>query len=433
MTERRVVLAEYFTMSDSTLLFVVRAEFDEPRVIEIDISVEQIQEFAVANFSGERGRRNISNLDEGEWQEKFGCLVDPLSEWAEPEDIIWFVPHDAIHYLPLHALRLEGDYLMERNPVCYSPSASVMRYCHSKRKGRRKNALILADSRADRPLWYAREQALGIGSLPGLEAEIYLGSKATKTLVKRKLAEERGNVDILHFACHGYFDPRQALKSGIMLAPEEDEAAHPSVDDGNRWNLTAEEIFGLEMQADLVTLSACESGVNERRTGDELIGLTRSLIYAGTPSVAVSLWAVDELSTDILMMKFYEFLLDGERNKVDALRESQRYLRRITMAQAIEYIEQIRERPEHDTRAAAYFHLTVAEIRLAARDYAAAVKDFQILKERPGLEGEVMNRTRVGLAQANFGLKSDTKANYSRPLYDRPYFWAPFIIVGDWK
>src|SRR6185503_20110043 len=201
MTERRVVLAEYFTMSDSTLLFVVRAEFDEPRVIEIDISVEQIQEFAVANFSGERGRRNISNLDEDEWQEKFGCLVDPLSEWAEPEDIIWFVPHDAIHYLPLHALRLEGDYLMERNPVCYSPSASVMRYCHSKRKGRRKNALILADSRADRPLWYAREQALGIGSLPGLEAEIYLGSKATKTLVKRKLAEERGNVDIFHFAC----------------------------------------------------------------------------------------------------------------------------------------------------------------------------------------------------------------------------------------
>ena len=433
MTERRVVLAEYFTMSDSTLLFVVRAEFDEPRVIEIDISVEQIREFAVANFGGERGRRNISNLDEDEWQEKFGRLVDPLSEWAEPEDIIWFVPHDVIHYLPLHALRLEGDYLIERNPVCYSPSASVMRYCHSKRKGRRKKALILADSRADRPLWYAREQVLGISSLPGVEAEIYLGSEATKTLVKRKLAEDRSDVDILHFACHGYFDPQQALKSGIMLAPEEDEGEHPPGHDGNRWNLTAEEIFGLEMQADLVTLSACESGVNERRMGDELIGLTRALIYAGTPSVAVSLWAVDELSTDILMRKFYEFLLEDERNKVDALRESQRYLRRVTMAEAIEYIEQIRQRPEHDNRAASYFDLTIAEIRLAARDYAAAVKDFQILKARPGLEAEVMNRTRVGLAQANFGLKSDTKANYNRRLYDRPYFWAPFIIVGDWK
>lgn len=433
MTEKRVILAEYFTMSESTLLFVVRAEFDEPQVVEINISVDQIREFAVANFGGERGRRNISNMDEDEWQERFGCLINPLLKWAEPEDIIWFVPHDVIHYLPLHALKVEGDYLIERNPVCYSPSASVMRYCHSKRKGRRKKALILADSRAELPLWYAREQALGIGSLPGLEAEIYLGGEATKTLVKQKLAENRGDVDIIHFACHGYFDAQQALKSGIMLAPEVENNAHPPGDGDRRWNLTAEEIFGLEMQADLVTLSACESGVNERRMGDELIGLTRALIYAGTPSVAVSLWAVDELSTDILMRKFYEFLLDGERNKVDALREAQRYLRRVTMAEAIEYVETIRQRPEHDARAASYFDLTIAEIRLAARDYAAALKDFQTLKARSGLEAEVRKRAGVGFAKASFGLKSDTTADYNRSLYDRPYFWAPFIIVGDWK
>jgi CHAT domain-containing protein len=433
MTERRVVLAEYFTTSDYTLLFVVRAEFDEPQVVEINVSVDQIREFVAANFGGGLSQRNISSFDEGEWQEKFGRLVNPLLKWAEPEDIIWFVPHDVIHYLPLHALKVEGDYLIERNPVCYSPSASVMRYCHSKRKGRRKKALILADSRAERPLWYAREQALGIGSLPGLEAEIYLGGEATKSLVKQKLAENRGEVDILHFACHGYFDPRQALKSGIMLAPEEDEGAHSPSDDDKRWNLTAEEIFGLEMQADLVTLSACESGVNERRMGDELIGLTRALIYAGTPSVAVSLWAVDELSTDILMRKFYECLLDSERNKVDALRESQRYLRRVTMASAIEYVENIRPRSEHDARADSYFDLTIAEIRLAARDYAAALKEFQSLKSRPHLEAEVRKRAGVGMAKARYGLKSYTTVDYNRPLYDRPYFWAPFIIVGDWK
>lgn len=433
MRDRRVVLAEYFTLSDSTLLFLVRAEFDEPKVIEINISVEQIREFAIANFGGERGGRRISIMDEDEWQERLGCLVNPLLEWSEPEDIIWLVPHDAIHYLPLHALKVEGDYLIERNPVCYSPSASVMRYCHSKRKGRRKKALILADSRAEHPLWYAREQALGIGSLPGLEAEIYLGSKATKTLVKQKLAENKGDWDILHFACHGYFDSGQALKSGIMLAPEDDESAEPLGDGDTRWNLTAEEIFGLEMEADLVTLSACESGVNERRMGDELIGLTRALIYAGTPSVAVSLWAVDELSTDILMRKFYEFLLDGERNKVDALRDAQRYLRRVTMAEAIEYVEKIRKRPEHDGRAAAYFDLTIAEIRLAARDYAAALEDFQALKGRADLDAEVRKGTGIGLEKARFGVKSDTTADYNRRIYDRPYFWAPFIIVGDWK
>lgn len=418
-------------MPNSTLLFVVRAEFDNPQVVELNVSVDEIREFAVANFGGGPGGRNISGLDEGEWQERFGGLVSPLLEWAEPEDIIWFVPHDVIHYLPLHALKVEGDYLIERNPVCYSPSASVMKYCQSKRKGRRKNALILADSRADRPLWYAREQALGIASLKGLESEVYLGGEATKTLVKQKLADKGGDVDILHFACHGYFDPQQPLQSGIMLAPEEEEDA-PDEEDV-RWNLTAEEIFALEMRADLVTLSACESGVNERRKGDELIGLTRALIYAGTPSVAVSLWSVDELSTDILMRKFYESLLDGERSKVDALRESQRYLRRMTMADAIEYVEQISRRSEHDARAASYFDLTIAEIRLAARDYAAALKDFQNLKARPDLEAEVKKRAGVGLARASYGLKSNTTADYERRLYDRPYFWAPFILVGDWR
>lgn len=440
MPERRVVLAEYFTTSDSTLLFVVRADFNEPKVKEIDIPVQRIREFATANF-GVKRQRDIWNLDEDEWQEKLGGLVSPILEWAEPEDVIWFVPHDAIHYLPLHALKVEGDYLIERNPVCYSPSASVMRYCHSKRKGRRKKALILADSSAERPMAFAREQALGIGSLPGLEAEVYLGSEATKTLVKEKLIENRAEIDILHFACHGYFDSQQALKSGIMLAPEDNaaEASRPdtsprsSVGDKRRWDLTAEDIFGLEMQADLVTLSACESGVNERRPGDELIGLTRALIYAGTPSVAVSLWSVDDLSTDILMRKFYESLLDEETDKVDAMRESQKYLRRMTMDKAISYVEEIRGRPEHDARTTSYLDLTIAEIRLAARDHAAALKDFQDLEAQPGLEIEIRERAGAGVGQSSFGLMSDVRADYNRPLYDRPYFWAPFIIVGDWK
>jgi CHAT domain-containing protein len=440
MSERRVILAEYFTTSDSTVLFVVRTDFDQPQVKEIDIPVERIRKFATANFGGQ-GPEDIWNLPEDEWQEGLRGLVTPVLEWAEKEDVIWFVPHDVIHYLPLHAIKVEGEYLIERNPVCYSPSASVMRYCQSKRKERRKRALILADSRAERPMAFAREQALGIGSLPGLDAEVYLGSQATKTLVKQKLIENGGDIDILHFACHGYFDSQQALKSGIMLAPEDktgeaslpDAAPHSSHGDQRIWDLTAEEIFDLEMQAYLVTLSACESGVNERRPGDELIGLTRALIYAGTPSVVVSLWSVDELSTDILMRKFYESLLEGETNKVDALRESQKYLRRMTMEEAIKYVQKTRERPKHDARTASYLDLTIAEIRLAARDYAAALKDFQDLEAQPELEVEVKERAGVGVGQASFGLKSSLRVDYDRPLYDHPFFWAPFILVGDWK
>jgi CHAT domain-containing protein len=439
MTKRRIVLAEYFTTPDTTLLFIVRSDFNEPRVTRLNITVEHIKEFALNNFGRGPWGSDPSDVDEDEWQERFGGLVSPIVEWAEPEDIIWFVPHDVIHYLPLHSLKVEGDYLIERNPVCYSPSSSVMRYCHNKRKGTRKKALILADSRPERPLLFAREQALSIASLPGLEAEIYLGTQATKTLVKRKLAEDKEGIDILHFACHGFFDQQQALKSGIMLAPESQYADAASQAAGGRpadlgeSNLTAEEIFGLEMQADLVTLSACESGVSERRPGDELIGLTRALIYAGTPSVAVSLWSVDELSTDILMRNFYESLLDQEKTKVDALREAQRYMRRFTMGDTITYVEGVRRHPELDAALALYLDLIIAETHLAARDYAVALNEFQDLGARAGQDADVKRRVEGGVWRATVGLESGARADYEHPLYDNPYYWAPFIIVGDWK
>src|SRR5262249_26891146 len=150
----------------------------------------------------------------------------------------------------------------------------------------------------------------------------------------------KDDFDVLHFACHGYFHPHQALRSGIMLAPgyhsvptqDDTEELRLTEGDGDAWNLTAEEIFRLELRADLVTLSACESGVNERRPGDELIGLTRAFIYAGTPSVLVSLWTVDELSTSILMREFYQQLLRSETTKVEALQRAQQHLKDLPVA-----------------------------------------------------------------------------------------------------
>lgn len=176
-----------------------------------------------------------------------------------------------------------------------------MKFCRAKRKGKREKALVIGDSHSN--LLYAREEALAIASLFGTTP--YLREQATKSLVMEQIERERDQLDILHFSCHGYFNSQQALKSGIILAPEAN--AVPTTDNGDkRWNLTAEDFFGLSMKAELVTLSACETGVNESRPGDELIGLTRALIYAGTPSVIVSLWAVNDLSTLLLMQHFYQ-------------------------------------------------------------------------------------------------------------------------------
>ena len=96
-------------------------------------------------------------------------FVEPILKWAEPGDYLYLVPHDVLHYLPLHTLKVEGGYLIERNPVLYTPSASVLKYCQAKRKGReRKHILVLGDSDVgERPLTARMFEALEVADIFG--------------------------------------------------------------------------------------------------------------------------------------------------------------------------------------------------------------------------------------------------------------------------
>jgi CHAT domain-containing protein len=154
-----------------------------------------------------------------------------------------------------------------------------MKYCRNNRKGPRDTALVLGDSRSDRELSHAKDEAFAVASI--FNTTPYIGAQATKSLLKDRLQKSPHGIDILHFSC-----------------------------------------FGLPIRADLVTLSACESGVNENRPGDELIGLTRAFVYAGAASVVVSLWKVNDESTRHLMEHFYKELKRGI-NKAEALQQAQ--------------------------------------------------------------------------------------------------------------
>ncbi len=405
MREKRIVLAEYFSTDDVTLLFGVRADWDEPKVVEIKRPLSDIRTFVTEHFGHEAsGGQSIRDLNLDEWQQEFGEFINPVKDWADPGDYLYLVPHDVLHYLPLHTLRVEGSYLIERNPVLYTPSASVLKYCQAKRKGRRENILVLGDSDAKRPLPNAREESWQVADLFGTKP--YLGQAAMKTLVKEKLETEKDDIDILHFACHGHFLPSQPLKSGILMAPEpngQEPAEFEPTLHGlpvSRY-LTAEEFFGLEMRADLVTLSACESGVNKIRPGDELFGLMRALIYAGTPSVVMSLWEVEDISTELLMVRFYERLKAGD-TKVEALQKAQCYVKELTAQQAKAYYEHKLKQlsPEADSQR-----------------FTQAKKSIQSVYSKI-LAAEETEGHSVGL---------------DYPIFQHPFYWAPFILVGDWK
>jgi len=119
----------------------------------------------------------------------------------------------------------------------------------------------------------------------------------------------------LHFATHGLIDEESPGLSSLVLTSEKS-----SGEDGF---LQAAEIFDLKLNADLVVLSACQTGLGKLIRGEGMVGLTRAFMYAGTPSVVVSLWSVSDISTADLMGEFYKNLIKNKLSKTDALRKAQ--------------------------------------------------------------------------------------------------------------
>ena len=423
----RTLLAEYFMSGDLTLLFLVRADYKQPVIEAIDLSAEAALQFATESFGGGRSARSV-DLDA--WQERFGPLVAPVANHCDEGDIVWLVPHGPLHYLPLHALTVDGRYLIERNPVCYAPSASVMKYCKAKRTGRRERALVVGDSRGD--LAHAREEALTVAGFFG--ARPYLREEATKATIRDLLVREGETLDVLHLACHGRFDAEDALRSGILLAPGPNDAEDLDA------TLTAEELLTYRMRADLVTLSACDSGVNEQRPGDELIGLTRALIYAGTPSVIVSLWHVDDLSASLLMRGFYRHLLQppgtASASKAHALQAAQLEVMRYSARQVIaDCTERLAAAGDPELRMMIELELVSAyaaagdlDQAIEACDAAARLPVTSQLAARAARMASVLRFKQA--ARARQGAPS--AVDYDVRLFQHPAHWAPFILVGDW-
>jgi CHAT domain-containing protein len=144
-----------------------------------------------------------------------------------------------------------------------------------------------------------------------LEALDFAANRATAT--DPVLADYR----FVHFATHGFLDSQHPELSGIMLSMF-DEEGNPQ--DGF---LRAHEVFNLKLNADVVVLSACQTGLGKDVKGEGLVGLTRGFMYAGTPRVVVSLWSVNDVATAELMTHFYRGMLGNKLRPARALQAAQ--------------------------------------------------------------------------------------------------------------
>jgi CHAT domain-containing protein len=161
-------------------------------------------------------------------------------------------------------------------------------------------------------LTQSAREVKGIADLyPAGNAKLYLDRDATEENVKDN--DLIRSARRIHFATHGLLDEKQPELSGLVLT------RHPgSREDGL---LQVYEIFNLQLDADLVVLSACDTGLGTMVSGEGLVGVTRALLYAGARSVVVSLWQVDDSSTPGLMISFYRHL-DQDVDKAESLRQA---------------------------------------------------------------------------------------------------------------
>ena len=243
-------------------------------------------------------------------EEAFRRLVGPLQPYIRNRRLI-IIPHDVLHYVPFAALRdpKNGHYLVEDYTITYIPSASTLRFLHGKESPVKGRALVIGDpDSALGNLEGAHREAVAVAKLLGTTAKLGAGA------VEGLLYHLEGKYDLIHIAAHGYYNAANPLFSRIALARDGDL-------DGN---LEVHEVLAdIDLAGvNLVVLSACQTALGKGSSGDEVVGLTRAFLYAGTPGVISTLWNVNDDAAVALMETFYERLLGGD-SAAEALRHAQ--------------------------------------------------------------------------------------------------------------
>jgi CHAT domain-containing protein len=285
--------------------------------------------------------------------------LNHITSYHKPITRLLIVPHGPLHFLPFSALSYRNQWIIEKYEIVQLPSASVLRFCRNKSAHDYRNILAFGNpvvSKAVPQLPAAQLEVQTIGQLFGQDAKIVMKENAKETLFR----SEGFKFDIVHFACHAEFDSKSPSRSALLL----------SGDTENDGRLEVWEIMQTPLAASFVAMSACNTSRGAISSGDEVVGLSRGMLYAGTPSLLGSLWSIDDKATSVLMASFYKGLLSGKR-PTTALRDAQ----------------------------------------LNMMPQTSDISTYR----RPMKTGE-----------------SDHKFS-SSSRYSHPFFWAAFNIIGDWQ
>jgi CHAT domain-containing protein len=305
------MLVEYFTLDGALLAFVVTDQ--TLTVVDLHCREEDVQnavqqfhfQLGALRYARERMARHQATLmarTNHHLARLYDHLLRPLAPYLGERRLL-VAPHRVLNYVPFHALYDGTHYVVEERELCYTPSATIFQHCLATPKRPWQQALLLGVPDEAAPRIHDE-----IATLAPLfpAGQVLLNGAATRAA----LLAEAPTADLLHLACHGRFRADNPLFSALQLS------------DG--W-FTVHDAAQLKLRCNLVTLSACETGVNTSAPGDELLGLVRGFLLAGAPTLLVSLWTVDDAATAEMMTLFYTRLLAGD-SAAAALRHAQRQL-----------------------------------------------------------------------------------------------------------
>ena len=298
-----VALVEFYTVGQDVLAFIDSGDSGDGSEGLRLRSVTTLDEVALLadrlNFhigkSALGSEYFLANLDklragiERPLQQLYRAIVAPLEADLAGHTRLVIVPHGPLHGLPFHAFHDGTSYLAERFTIGYAPSAGVYQACVGAARPIGDRAVVVGIDDPGLP-WVAREVDAVASAWPN--ATVLQGRTATGRALRRQV----GRFDALHLATHGVFRADNPTFSSIKL--------------NDTW-LTVNDLAELARGAQLVTLSACETGVSGLTVGDEVVGLTRGILAAGCSTVVASLWTVSDECTAHLMDRFYAHLRGG--------------------------------------------------------------------------------------------------------------------------
>lgn len=371
----------------------------------------------------------------------YQTMISPVENDLAAGARLCVIPHGVLHYLPFNALLTsEGSYLIEKYQVFYAVSRSLFDWCHNRKPiAMNRQLTVFANPRIgvlSENLPLAEEQARNLAS-EGSDIRVFTGGDASKEAFWR-YAPEAG---VLSLDVHNAFNQQRPLLSALRMA-----------DTGDGGALTLRELYqrgrGV-MRGRLVVAAVCDGNVGEDAGAgaeDELTTLARAFHYAGFSTVITSLWRVHELSAWLLMEKFYEDLLASDGADAldagNALRRAQTSLARMTgreiLARCRRQCDVANQQDASGLRGAWIELAAVAWVEVHCQNFEAARLAYEkaraVFAEAGSEYDELLAVIDHDLPLLeNLGRSAQQAPSYDKFLFDHPYYWGAFVLLGRWN